>query len=165
MSFANKIKSMKESCSFFLLYLGVGKGVDLSNLKRGFYHTATNSSFADGDWLYVSVPTRICPTLAPPEKHIISVVVSLKEEAYRDVTDWPSFKETMTEYTMNRLEAFVPDLKKYVEVKESATPKTLERYTLNIHGAAYGWAVTADQIGVNRLSPKTPIDNLYLTGH
>ena len=164
-SFADEIKSMKESCSFFLLYLGVGKGADLSNLKRGFYHTSTDSSYTDGDWHYVSVPTRICPTLAPSEKHIISVVVSLKEESYWDVTDWQSFKETMTENTVNRLEAFVPDLRKYIEVKESATPKTLERYTSNTHGAAYGWAVTTDQIWGNRLPQKTPVDNLYLTGH
>jgi phytoene dehydrogenase-like protein len=71
----------------------------------------------------------------------------------------------MTQRTINRLEEYVPDIKKHIEVKDAATSKTLERYTSNTNGAAYGWAVTADQIWENRLSPKTPIDNLYLTGH
>ena len=164
-SLLQRIKGMKESCSFFLLYLGVDEGIDLSKLKRGFYHTANDVSSIDGEWMYVSVPTKICPTLAPPNKQIISVVVYTKEGKYKNVTDWKSFKESMTLSTINRLEEYVPDIKNHIEVKDAATPKTLERYTLNTNGAAYGWAVTADQIWENRLPPKTPIDNLYLTGH
>ncbi|MBU6392463.1 MAG: hypothetical protein KGQ83_09520, partial [Planctomycetes bacterium] len=157
--------SMRESCSFFLLYLGMGEGVDLSRLKRGFYHAATSINSMDREWLYISVPTRTCQTLAPLNKQIISVVVYMKEGTYKDVTDWKSFKESMTVNTINRLEAYIPDLKKHIEVKESATPKTLERYTSNTNGAAYGWEVTVDQIWENRLPHKTPVENLYLTGH
>jgi len=71
----------------------------------------------------------------------------------------------MTADTIGRIEKYVPDIKNYIEVIEAATPKTLERYTLNTDGAAYGWEVTVDQIGENRLSPQTPVENLYLTGH
>ena len=164
-SFLKKVEGMRESCSFFLLYLGVGGDIDLSNLKRGFYHTATDVNTIDKEWLYISVPTKICPTLAPSSKQIISVVVYLDKAMYKNVTDWKSFKERMTLQTINRLESYVPDLKKYIEVKESATPKTLERYTSNTNGAAYGWEVTVDQMWENRLPQKTPIENLYLTGH
>ena len=163
--FLKKIEEMRESCSFFLLYLGVGGDIDLSNLKRGFYHTATDVSTMDKEWLYISVPTKICPTLAPSNKQIISVVVYLDKAMYKNVTDWKSFKERMTLNTIHRLESYIPDLKKYIEVKESATPKTLERYTSNTNGAAYGWEVTVDQMWENRLPHKTPIENLYLTGH
>jgi hypothetical protein len=48
---------------------------------------------------------------------------------------------------------------------EAATPATLERYTLNFQGAAYGWDPTPEQSGTSRLQPKTPLENLYLTGH
>jgi prolycopene isomerase len=163
--FLQKLEEMKESCSFFLLYLGVSEGIDLSKLKRGFYHTATDMSSIEDEWMYVSVPTKICPTLAPANKQIISVVAYTKEGKYNDATGWKSFKESMTQRTINRLEEYVPDIKKHIEVKDAATSKTLERYTSSRDGAAYGWAVTADQIWENRLSPKTPIDNLYLTGH
>ena len=156
---------MKESCSFFLLYLGIGSGIDLTNLKRGFYHTNTDTDYTNDEWMYISVPTKICPSLAPHEKQIISVVVSIKDETYKNVTNWDFFKESMTLKTINRLENYVPDIKNHIEVKEAATPKTLERYTLNTHGAAYGWAVMVDQIWENRLPHETPIDNLYLAGH
>ncbi len=164
-SFLKKVEEMRESCSFFLLYLGVGGDVDLTKVKRGFYHTATDASTMDKEWLYISVPTKICPTLAPSNKQIISVVVYMNKAMYKNVPDWKSFKESMTLQTINRLESYIPDLKKYIEVKESATPKTLEHYTSNTNGAAYGWEVSVDQMWENRLPQKTPIENLYLTGH
>ncbi|OQY97377.1 MAG: hypothetical protein B6D35_15360 [Candidatus Brocadia sp. UTAMX2] len=164
-AFLKNIEEMRESCSFFLLYLGIGKGADLRELKRGFYHTASDASYKDTVWLYVSIPTMICPTLAPPDKQIISVVVYLEKEKYRHVINWKSFKENMTADTIGRIEKYVPDIKNYIEVIEAATPKTLERYTLNTDGAAYGWEVTVDQIGESRLSPQAPVENLYLTGH
>lgn len=164
-SFLHKIEGMKESSSFFLLYLGIGDGLDLSKLKRGFYHSATDLGTIDREWLYISVPTKICPGLAPENKQIISVVVSLKEGTFDHIVDWKCFKDKMMQNVINQLEVYIPDIKKYIEVKEAATPKTLERYTLNRNGAAYGWAVTVDQMWDNRLPQKTPIDNLYLTGH
>ena len=164
-SFLEKLGGMKESCSFFLLYLGISSDIDLSKLKRGFYHTDTNLNHADAEWMYLSVPTKICPSLAPEKKQIISAVVSLKESAWKDVTQWDTFKENMSQHTINRLESYIPQIKNHIEVKESATPKTLERYTSNTKGSAYGWAVTVDQIWENRLPQKTPIENLYLTGH
>lgn len=163
--YLEKMNAMRESCSFFLLYLGVGGDIDLRKLKRGFYHTARSISSMDKEWMYISVPTKICPKLAPENKHIISLVVYMKEDAYKDVVDWKSFKENMTLHTLNQLESYIPNINKYIEVKEAATPKTLERYTLNTNGAAYGWAVTVDQIWENRLPHQTPIDNLFLTGH
>ncbi|OHC00814.1 MAG: hypothetical protein A3G70_02465 [Planctomycetes bacterium RIFCSPLOWO2_12_FULL_39_13] len=165
--FLRKIERMKESCSFFLLYLGVGAELDLSELKRGFYHTSNDSSYAAGEWMYISVPTKICPSLAPANKQIISVVVYIKDGTYKykNINDWKSFKQDMTLSTINRLEHYIPDIKKHIEVKEAATPKTLERYTLNTNGAAYGWEVSVNQIWNNRLPHKTPFDNLYLAGH
>lgn len=89
----------------------------------------------------------------------------MKKKKYNDITNWKSFKETMIEDTISRIEKYVPDIKRYIEVLEAATPRTLKRYTLNTDGAAYGWEVSVDQIGDNRLSHETPIENLYLTGH
>ncbi|MGR3311462.1 MAG: phytoene desaturase family protein, partial [Candidatus Brocadiales bacterium] len=148
--------------SFFLLYLGLGSDVDLSNLKRGFYHPDT--SLSKDEWKYISVPTRVDSTLAPEGKQIISVVVSLKN-SYDDIQDWDAFKEDMKNSAIKFLETYIPNLSKSIEVIEAATPKTLERYTLNSKGAAYGWAVTPHQTGKERLTHETPIENLYLAGH
>jgi phytoene dehydrogenase-like protein len=155
---------MKESTSFFLLYLGLDEGIDLKTLKRGFYHTSDDISFSDNGWFYISVPTKTDKSLAPDKKQIISVVVSLKED-YGDIEDWVTFKEEMKEYTLKYLETLVPNIRNHIDVIEAATPKTLKRYTLNSKGAAYGWAVTVDQTWSNRLQHKTPFNNLFLAGH
>ncbi len=163
-AFLHKINTMRESVSFFLLYLGLDGTIDLRRLKRGFYHTSTNTDFTDNDWFYVSVPTDVDSSLAPGNKQIISVVVSLRD-SYENIEDWTVYKNKMKEYTINYLENFVPDVRNHVEVIDAATPKTLYRYTYNSKGAAYGWAVTVDQTWFNRLQHTTPFKNLFLTGH
>ena len=163
-SYIRKIENMKESVSFFLLYLGLDNKIDLKGLKRGFYHTSNDLTFSDNDWFYISVPTEVDPSLAPDNKQIISVVVSSREN-YDDIDDWVAYKDKMKKHTINYLENFVPEIQDHIEVIDAATPKTLYRYTLNSKGAAYGWAVTVDQTWSNRLSHTTPFKNLFLAGH
>ena len=163
-SYLRKIENMKESVSFFLLYLGLDNNIDLKDLKRGFYHTSNSISFSSSDWFYISVPTEVDPSLAPDNKQIISVVVSSRDN-YDDIDDWVAYKDKMKEHTINYLEKFVPEIQDHIEVIDAATPKTLYRYTLNSKGAAYGWAVTVDQTWSNRLSHTTPFKNLFLAGH
>ena len=163
-SYIRKIENMKESVSFFLLYLGLDNKIDLKGLKRGFYHTSNDLTFSDNDWFYISVPTEVDPSLAPDNKQIISVVVSSRDN-YGDIDDWVAYKDKMKKHTINYLENFVPEIQNHIEVIDAATPKTLYRYTLNSKGAAYGWAVTVDQTWSNRLSHTTPFKNLFLAGH
>jgi phytoene dehydrogenase-like protein len=163
-TYLHKLDSMKESVSFFLLYLGLDNRIDLKSLKRGFYHTSNSTSFSDNDWFYISVPTDVDSSLAPDNKQIISVVVSSRDN-YDDIEDWVAYKDKMKKYTINYLENFVPDIQDHIEVIDAATPKTLHRYTNNSKGAAYGWAVTVDQTWSNRLPHTTPFKNLYLAGH
>ncbi|HDY87615.1 MAG TPA: NAD(P)/FAD-dependent oxidoreductase, partial [bacterium] len=163
-TYLHKLGSMKESVSFFLLYLGLDNRIDLKSLKRGFYHTSNSTSFSDNDWFYISVPTDVDSSLAPDNKQIISVVVSSRDN-YDDIEDWAAYKDKMKKYTINYLENFVPDIQDHIEIIDAATPKTLYRYTLNSKGAAYGWAVTVDQTLSNRLPHTTPFENLFLAGH
>lgn len=163
-SFLRKIENMKESVSFFLLYLGLNNKIDLKGLKRGFYHTSNNLSFSGNSWFYISVPTEVDSSLAPDNKQIISVVASSGDN-YDDIEDWAAYKDKMKENTINYLENIVPGIKDHIEVTDAATPKTLYRYTLNSKGAAYGWAVTVDQTWSNRLPHTTPFKNLFLAGH
>ncbi len=163
-SYLHKIESMRESVSFFLLYLGLDSRIDLKGLKRGFYHTSDNMEFSGNGWFYISVPTHVDPSLAPDKKQIISVVASIKD-SYDDIGDWVAFKDKMKKFTINYLENYVPDIQNHIEVIDAATPKTLHRYTYNSKGAAYGWAVTVDQTWTNRLQHTTPFRNLFLAGH
>ena len=155
---------MRKSNSFFLLYLGLDNAIDLKGLKRGFYHTSRDMSFADEGWLYISVPTDIDKSLSPKDKQIITVVASIKER-FDEIEDWNIFKEEKKKLTIGYLETLIPNIQNYVDVMETGTPKTLERYTLNSKGAAYGWAVTVDQTLPHRMQHETPFKNLFLAGH
>lgn len=157
-SYIDRVRDMKESPSYFLLYLGLDPGVDLSDFRRGFYHGPNNQ------WRYISAPTKVDPSLAPGGGQEITVVATM-EEKYDEIKDWKGLKDRLTMCTINKLEDFVPNLTRHIEVVEAATPKTLERYTLNSKGAAYGWAVTLEQTGPGRLGNKAPVENLYLAGH
>jgi phytoene dehydrogenase-like protein len=66
---------------------------------------------------------------------------------------------------MDELEKLFPGLRNHITFAEGATPRTMERYTLNLTGAIYGWEVSPEQVGRGRLSHKTPVHGLYLSGH
>ncbi len=157
-AYSKKLGAMKESPSYFLLYLGLDPEVNLKDFRRGFYHESANQ------WKYISAPTIVDSTLAPGKKQIINVV-STMEESYEDVKDWRTVKHRLTQENIDYLDGLIPHLKKHIEVVEAATPKTLERYTLNSKGAAYGWAVTLEQSVPRRLDHRTPVENLFLAGH
>ncbi|MFQ5861652.1 MAG: phytoene desaturase family protein [Candidatus Brocadiales bacterium] len=157
-TYLDRVRGMKESPSYFLLYLGLGPEVDLSDFRRGFYHSPNDQ------WKYISAPTKVDQSLAPEGRQEITVVATI-EEKYDDIKDWKGLKDRLTKCTIRYLENLVPNLTRHIEVVEAATPKTLERYTLNSRGAAYGWAVTLEQTGPGRLGNKAPVENLYLAGH
>ncbi|MDH7500815.1 MAG: FAD-dependent oxidoreductase, partial [candidate division NC10 bacterium] len=78
---------------------------------------------------------------------------------------WAERKEEVANRLIQIAEKIIPGLSQHIRVREISTPLTLERYTGNFEGAAYGWEQSPDQAGPRRLSPRTPIENLYLTGH
>ena len=62
-------------------------------------------------------------------------------------------------------ERIVPELKNHILFVEAGSPATMERYTQNSQGSAYGWDVTPNQVGALRIQNKSPINGLYFSGH
>ena len=144
-----------------LLYLGVSARCQPERLARGFYFF---SEELGGPWLYVSSPTQIEPGMAPPGYHTMTVVASLAPEEDAG-GDWRAVQETKVRDVLSRIEDFVPDFRRHVEVMTVAHPPSAAERTSNFCGAPYGWAVIPEQSGMRRLAHETPIENLYLTGH
>ena len=61
---------------------------------------------------------------------------------------------------LKKAERIIPGLSKQDLYLEAATPATLERYTANYRGAAYGWKPIPWLRNI-----KTAVKNLYLAGH
>lgn len=163
--YLQRLMGLEPSASFFCLYLGLGGDVDLTPLRRGFYHHGHLETRLPMDpWLYISVPTRMEPGLARGGKQIVTTLAPLKKE-WEEQVDLQGLKNELTSYILDRLEDRVPGLRRSLEVCVTATPLTIERYTRNFHGAPYGWAAVPTQSGLQRLGPSTPFSNLMLAGH
>lgn len=156
----------RVSSSFFILYAGIK--ADLAWLDRsssiGFYpsfemesHFGPDSNFRPESSLGVTIPTVYDDTMAPYGMHSITVH-EMAEWSYTD--SWKKDKDILTRKIIEKAERVIPGLEEAAVHIEAATPATLERYTGNTKGAAYGWEQTT---GLRPL--KTFIKNLFLAGH
>ncbi len=84
---------------------------------------------------------------------------------YRTLDDYVQLKDELGEALIAEAEELIPDLGSRIEMKRVASPLTLERYTFNTGGAAFGWANIPEQAGPNRPGPDTPFQGLYMAGH
>ena len=79
--------------------------------------------------------------------------------------DYLALKERLGDRLAEAAEAVVPGLRERTVFRKVATPITMERYTWNTGGAAFGWANIPLQCGALRPGPRAPLDGLFLAGH
>ncbi len=77
-----------------------------------------------------------------------------------DVPDREAFAKTLTD----KVSGLFPSLEGAVEAVYTSTPRTWERYTATPDGSAYGVMKDWNNNIVTVLSPRTPLENLFLTG-
>jgi all-trans-retinol 13,14-reductase len=102
------------------------------------------------------------PTLAPTNQHIL-LLTTLCD--YQATPCWRAAKANFENRLLSLAEQRFPGLRDHLLFFESGTPQTLERYTLNFQGAAYGYAATPEQCGPNRPPVRGAIPGLYHVGH
>lgn len=110
----------------------------------------------------LGIPTLIDPSVAPPGEHLITLWALIPYDA---VQSWRREKDRYVQGLLDRAETVVPGLRERITFSEGASPRTMERFTLNATGAIYGWEPSPEQAGANRLRRRTPVDGLYLAGH
>lgn len=182
-TFLDRLKRMEPSISFFQVWLGV----DMNPRDKGiteheiFYYRSYDPDYVYNSCLQgkfeegcgIAIPTLNDPSLAPENKHIVSLIYPIPydyKERWRTENgkrgdSYRKLKDEIKHQLIKTAERVIPELSEHIILSEAATPLTLERYTQNSKGAAYGWASTPDQSGTSRLQPETPINNLYLAGH
>jgi len=158
-----RIQRLRVAPSYYGLYLALPLDVDLGRLPRGFYYLSPDEGEDAIEWLYVSVPTRYDPGLAPAGRQIVSMTVGVKTSS-TEFRAWQDDKSSMARTVLRYLDTRVPTLSQKIEYLDSASPRTIARYTLAKDGVAYGWAVLPDQSGEARLPSKTTLDGLFLAG-
>jgi prolycopene isomerase len=171
--FRSKLKGMKPSLSYFILYLGIEGGLDelsVSNNEVFFedplqkeYESLYQNQISEKAPFYLLAPSKVNPSHAPKGKN--TLCLSCKT-SYHFSPDWnQKVKDELSQRLIDHASTMIPNLKKRIVAKVETTPKTIEQWTGSRWGAAYGWAQIPRQSGIYRLSRTTPIPNLFLTGH
>jgi prolycopene isomerase len=171
--FRSKLKGMRPSLSYFILYLGIEGDVDELPVSNNeiFFGDSLQKEFdflyenriSEKAPFYLLVPSKVNPSHAPAGKN--TLCLSCKASyGFRQGWDRKT-KEDLSKMLIHKASAFIPNLERRILVKIETTPKTIEQWTGNRWGAAYGWAQIPRQSGIYRLPRTAPIPNLYLTGH
>ena len=169
--FHRRIDRLAVSDSAFVLFLATE--LDLAAREDAghltFYSGMVDVDAAFGETLAggrpaaiaLAIPTLVDPSTTPPGEHQVVAVVFASYDIGRP---WSEAKAGRTRQTLEELERLLPGLGGSLTLTESATPETLERYTLNHRGAIYGWENTPEQVGSRRPDQVTPVEGLFLAG-
>lgn len=174
--FVHKIRQMEPSISIAQVYLGLNRNLkDLGFIDYEIFYNphydinrqfaACSQEFNIRDALFcLTLYSNIDPDAAPKGKFGMGITFFSYYDSWAKLTreQYLQEKKRVSQELIKASEKIIPNLSTYIEKVEMATPLTMERYTGNYKGAVYGWSQIPSQSGMNRLSNKTPIKNLYL---
>ncbi len=175
--FMKKLGRMEPTPTFCALFLGL----DMDLKKMGYIPALhIHSSTYDTDAHFRNVENRFALEDAPdsffrfqfaplsdptsaPEGKTAFVMHSIPAP----INGWenPDYEKQVADVMIKRAEKIIPGLSKHIEYQEFCSPVKLDKYLMCGRDASLGWALTPQQTGPKRLSPKTPIENLFLSGH
>jgi phytoene desaturase len=168
--FLGRLRHMRPSLSAFLVFAAttldladLGAGHD-NFLFRHWDHDETYREILEGKpgGMSANVPTLVDPSLAPPGEH----AVILRALAPFDIgRPWREERERYADLLIEECEKAYPGFREHLTFVESAAPTVLQRYTNNYQGACYGWEISPEQVGSQRLGHETPVGGLYAVGH
>ncbi len=184
-SLQKEFTETKASQSLFTIFLGLKTGSENVNkmLKAGHVYFTPDYDFASADdpdyfkkaGFEISSPTFHNPGLNENGK--ASLVVQTFAP-YNWMNRWGTagspdgmkeykiLKDIAAEGMLSVLEKFMPGIGEEIEVKEAATPLTMERYTMNSWGGSIGWTWDPELTPkIKNPSIKTPVKNLFTIGH
>ena len=177
--FIRTIKNQRQSGSLFQLFLGIkeenGKGLenvttfvindhkeaphskiynwDLETItSNGVISVEGKENSPDG---YRSVNISCLIPYHHPENWFIKG---------KDKKEYCRFKDTIAGMIIENMSQYIPNLQERIIFQNTATPLTIERYTLATEGGLQGLAHNHKQSGKARGSIKTHIENLYQAG-
>ena len=106
------------------------------------------------------------PDISPPGTSLISLTTLTYGQPWLDLPQdqYVATKNKVADAMITMAEQIAPDIRKYAEVVEVATPITNIRYTGNISGSIYGFTNTAYGHTILRMPQRGPLKGLYFAG-
>jgi phytoene dehydrogenase-like protein len=176
---ANKLKkrieNLRYSPSLLNVYIGFNKPLRQYGVKHYSTVVCDNScrsmadiyrnfigDFSKRNFFFVDYG-QLDSKLAPEGKTVGSICTSDYLSHWEHLTDeeYKAKKENVARTLFERLNRIYPGIKDAIDNYEIGTAKTIKRYIKNPGGSVYGFAQIPSQSRKNRLSQKSPIENLY----
>ena len=170
-----KLDWLKPSPSIFAVYLGMQGGAkqitnEICNIwsfknyqiDENMLHLGKDYSDEELPYVLLTFPSSREIEAPKQDKYTLQLFTLA---SYGTKEYWDDNRDAIVEKMVKHAEGILPDLRSYINTIVSATPRTLERYTLNKDGACFGWKSTIQQLRPRVFPPKTSIKNLYLVGH
>lgn len=173
--YLHKLKRLTASHSGVLLYAAVRKDEWMEQLPHELF-VFSDYTLDDESSLYdprradhqpammICCPTQSDAGLAPEGYGIVTFMSLCHPEAVEDIREQKG-KEYLERHFIDLVERVLPGFQQRLHLYEFATPRTIERFTMNKLGAIYGWNKSYSQRWIADMGPRTPIKGLYLTGH
>lgn len=182
-SFLNRVLSWKPVSSCFSVYI-VLKPHCLPNFNYNIYHYSSEDQVWNAyrykkeawpeTYMLSSTPSKHHPEFAESftaisymdfdeVKQWENTVNTVAEEHERGV-QYEKFKMEKTEKMIDALEKRIPGLKHAIKRIYTSSPLSYRDYIGSFEGNMYGYMKNSDNPLKTMVSPRTKIDNLFLTG-
>lgn len=169
---SNSVQNLIPSIGPFRIFLGFDVDIHqlgMPNFEYLFYSTDDHNEVYDGmcsgyqKVISAYSPSGIDPTAAPAGHSTLVLLTMFKWET--SGRDWRTHKETIAQEMIDVIEKRIPGIRQHIRVMEIMTPADIHQKTNTHKGSMYGWELSPEQSILKRVNPKTPVKNLYLSGH
>ena len=142
-------------------------GPSLDYLEKAF-DASKYGEISGEPYLDVTIPSLIDPSLAPPDRHVMSVHVQFAPFKLAG-GDWVAWRDQLANAVMRTLEKHAPGIWNTVEHRQVLTPVDLDDVYGLTRGHIHHGEQTIDQLFSLRptlgwAQYRTPIDGLFLCG-
>lgn len=186
--FSKNLKSVERSVAHACLYIGLDATVEELGLPKTNYWIYPDDLDHDGcvdrylkdidqpfPLVYISFPAAKDPDWSRryPGRSTIDIITLAPYDIFApfDGTRWmkrgesyESIKEKLSQRLLEVLFKYIPKAKDHIDHYELSSPLTTKHFVNYDRGELYGLAHTPERYKQKFLQPRTPIQNLYLTG-
>jgi phytoene dehydrogenase-like protein len=140
-----------------LIFRNVREGTieGLAELMQGIMEDKPPRDYK-GINIFIPVPSNMDPALAPPGKQL----VNFYGLAPVDSKNWDAW----VDFHLGYLYTLYPKIEKHLMWRDFSTLARINKCSGRFHPDIIGIAQSVGQTGIDRPSPITPIENLYLVG-
>lgn len=173
----DQVNSIPVSTSIIQAYVGIDGDAAELGLKE---HELFLNRTLDGDAEWAAIKegkfegvtcllanhSRTNQDACPEGKSIVEAAVLAVGDHWLGLSEeeYVQKKQQVTDYLLDQLAEYIPDIRDRIEAIEVGTPKTMYDYSLSPNGAIYGSASSATTHTVFRPQQRTPVPGLYLAG-